>query len=118
MLREGELVWARIAFRDRDGNLAAKERPALVLRVLPDGVVVAWGTGTAREPCVTVEPGHRWGRAWELSKTTYFHERNVAKVAVAEVRQLSATGRMSDPLLGIAIREVVSAELARFPGDT
>lgn len=111
MLRVGELVWATIEFQ-RDGQRVEKERPALVLLVRVDDAVIAWGTGTLREPCLCVEPSHRWGRAWQLSKTTYFHERNILAVEPEVVRRLAPTGRIADPKLLAAVLAVVEPYLA------
>lgn len=111
-LSEGELVWAPIAFQ-RDGEVITKDRPALVLRVLSEKVVVAWGTSTAREQTrVEVEPTHRRGRAWGLSSTTYFYERNLAALSPDTLRRLGPSGgRMADPLLVVAIRELALKRL-------
>lgn len=109
----GELVWAAIAFRDREGQPQSKVRPALVLAVREDGVVVAWGTSTTRDPSVKVESATRLGLAWGLRNDTWFYERNVALVAVADVRPYSPARR--GPMKTVEqIYELVLPALERF----
>ncbi|HYO61679.1 MAG TPA: hypothetical protein VE093_38090 [Polyangiaceae bacterium] len=92
--------------------LAEKNRPAVVLRVLEDRVVVLiYGTGTLREmPRIEVRPETRDGKALGFYKPTYFY---VSGVRAARAEILIRTGRRCPPELFLKLRALAE----QTPGD-
>jgi hypothetical protein len=89
---------------------ANKNRPAIVLRVEAERVVVlVWGTGTPRDlPRVEVRPETRDGKALGFYKPTYFYPNNRLAVLPS---LLIATGKRCPPELFLKLRQLVERGL-------
>jgi len=69
-----------------------KQRPAVVMRLVGDRVVVMYGSGTEPpDPAVRrvrVDPSSRSGKAMRLEKVTFFAARSVAVVSTGSLVEL------------------------------